>query len=54
VSGLVAFDVEGDHVIHEERLLQDRGWKIRAVQEAPDGSLYIGVDGGLLAKISPG
>ena len=45
--------VEGDHVIHEERLLLDRHWKVRAVQQAPDGSLYIGVDGGLLARISP-
>jgi glucose/arabinose dehydrogenase len=54
VRYLARLVVEGDHVLHEERLLQDRGWKIRAVQEAPDGSLYIGVDGGLLAKISPG
>lgn len=45
--------IEGDHVIHEERLLLDRGWKVRAVQQAPDGSIYIGVDGGLLARISP-
>jgi glucose/arabinose dehydrogenase len=45
--------IEGDHVIHEERLLLDRHWKVRAVQQAPDGSLYIGVDGGLLARISP-
>jgi glucose/arabinose dehydrogenase len=45
--------VENGHVIHEERLLHDRGWKIRAVQEAPDGSIYIGADGGLLARISP-
>ena len=45
--------IEGDHVIHEERLLQDRAWKIRAVQQSPDGSMYIGVDGGLLARISP-
>ena len=44
--------VEADRVIHEERLLVDRAWKIRAVQEAPDGSVYIGVDGGLLARIS--
>jgi glucose/arabinose dehydrogenase len=44
--------VEGDHVIHEERLLLDRGWRIRAVQQAPDGSLYIGADGGFLARIS--
>lgn len=45
--------VEGDRVIHEERLLLDRGWKIRSVQQAPDGSIYVGVDGGLLARLSP-
>lgn len=45
--------IDADHVIHEERLLADRGWKIRAVQQAPDGSLYIGADGGLLARLSP-
>lgn len=53
VRYLARLVVEGDHVIHEERLLLDRGWKIRAVQQAPDGSLYIGVDGGFLARISP-
>jgi hypothetical protein len=30
VRYLARLVVEGDHVIHEERLLQDRGWKIRA------------------------
>ena len=45
--------VEGERVIHEERLLSDRAWKIRAVQQAPDGSLYVGADGGLLARITP-
>lgn len=45
--------IDGDRVLHEERLLTDRHWKVRAVQEAPDGSLYIGVDGGYLARLSP-
>ncbi len=45
--------VEGDHVLHEERLLSDRPWRIRAVQQAPDGSIYIGADGGLLARLTP-
>lgn len=44
---------EGGHVIHEERLIPDRNWKFRDVQQAPDGSLYIGVDGGFIARISP-
>jgi aldose sugar dehydrogenase len=45
--------LDGGHVIHEERLIPDRTWKFRAVQQAPDGSLYIGVDGGFIARISP-
>ena len=45
--------VDGDHVIHEERLLLDRRWRIRVVQQAPDGSLYLGIDGGLIAHLTP-
>jgi glucose/arabinose dehydrogenase len=45
--------LDGAHVIHEERLIGDRTWKFRAVQQAPDGSLYIGVDGGFVGRISP-
>jgi aldose sugar dehydrogenase len=45
--------VEGSKVIHEERLLQDRGWRVRAVQQGPDGFIYVGVDGGLILRIRP-
>jgi hypothetical protein len=45
--------VEDGHVIHEERLLLNRHWKVRAVQQAPNGCIYIGIDGGLPARISP-
>jgi glucose/arabinose dehydrogenase len=45
--------VDGDHVIHEERLLLDRKWRVRDVQQGPDGALYLGVDGGLIARITP-
>jgi aldose sugar dehydrogenase len=45
--------VDGDHVIHEERLLLDRKWRVRDVQQGPDGTLYLGVDGGLIARITP-
>ena len=44
--------LDGSHVIHEERLISDHNWKFRAVQQAPDGSLYIGVDGGFVARVS--
>ena len=45
--------VDGDHVIHEERLLLDRKWRVRDVQQGPDGALYLGIDGGLIARITP-
>jgi glucose/arabinose dehydrogenase len=45
--------VDGDHVIHEERLLLDRKWRVRDVQQGPDGTLYLGIDGGLIARITP-
>ena len=53
VAHLDRLVVNRDHVIHEERLLPDRNWRVRAVQQAPDGTIYIGVDGGLLVRISP-
>jgi glucose/arabinose dehydrogenase len=51
-------DIDRDHVIHEERLFEDRRWKVRAVQQAPDGSIYIGVDAsateaGMVLRLTP-
>jgi glucose/arabinose dehydrogenase len=40
-------------VVREERILGDRGWRVRVVKEGPDGSLYIGVDAGLLLRLGP-
>ena len=31
-------------MVHEERLLQDRGWRIRDVRQGPDGFLYLLTD----------
>jgi aldose sugar dehydrogenase len=45
--------VEKDHIIHEERLLLDRKWRVRDAQQGPDGTIYLGIDGGLIAKITP-
>jgi glucose/arabinose dehydrogenase len=45
--------VDGDHVIREERLLLDRKWRVRDVQQGPDGALYLGIDGGLIVRITP-
>ena len=46
--------VENGKVVKEERLLADRGWRIREVAQGPDGLLYIGVDGGMVLRIGPG
>ena len=45
--------LDGDRVIHEERLLEDRGWRIRMVEAGPDGSIYLGTDSGELVRLTP-
>jgi aldose sugar dehydrogenase len=45
--------IDRDHVIHEERLLRDRGWRVRVVQQGPDGFLYLGVDHGMIVRLRP-
>ena len=41
---LIRLQLQGDQVVHEERLLQDRGWRIRDVRQGPDGWLYLLTD----------
>ncbi len=45
--------IKDNRVIHEERLLEDQKWRVRAVRQGPDGFLYIGVDGGMILRIMP-
>lgn len=45
--------IEGDRVMHEERLLVDKGWRVRFVEEGPDGYLYFGVDAGMIMRLVP-
>ncbi|MEH6515299.1 MAG: PQQ-dependent sugar dehydrogenase [Halioglobus sp.] len=45
--------IEEDRVIHEERLLEDKGWRIRFVETGPDGYLYFGIDEGLILRLVP-
>ncbi|WP_422861165.1 PQQ-dependent sugar dehydrogenase [Flagellimonas sp. W118] len=40
-------------VIHEERLLEEFGKRIRVVRQGPDGFIYIGVDGGSIFRLKP-
>ena len=45
--------IKDNKVIHEERILEDQKWRVRNVIQGPDGYLYIGVDVGMILKISP-
>ena len=45
--------IKGETVVHEERLFADRGWRVRLVEQGPDGFLYIGVDDGMILRLVP-
>ncbi len=45
--------IEDERVIHEERLLLDREWRIRFVKQGPDGYLYFGTDEGKIMRLVP-
>jgi len=52
-QALIRLRLEGDNVVHEERLLESRGERIRDVRVGPDGFLYALTDesNGKLLKI---
>lgn len=52
---LVRLDVENNRIIHEERMLTDLGERIRAVDQGPDGNLYLLTDArdGRILRIEP-
>jgi glucose/arabinose dehydrogenase len=56
VKALVRLVLKGDKVVGEERLLTDRGERIRDVVEAPDGALWLVTDdaNGKVLKVTPG
>ena len=45
--------IEGEKIIREERLLEGRDWIVRMVEQGPGGMLYIGVDDGMILRLSP-
>ncbi|MFK3704512.1 PQQ-dependent sugar dehydrogenase [Klebsiella sp. NPDC088457] len=55
-QSLIVLRVNGDAVSEEERILRDRGKRIRDVRVGPDGYLYVLTDesNGELLKVSPG
>jgi aldose sugar dehydrogenase len=54
-SALIRLELDGDRVVHEERLLTDRAERIRDVREGPDGAIYVLVDeqNGKLLRLQP-
>jgi glucose/arabinose dehydrogenase len=52
---LVRLELDGKKVVHEERLLEDLGERIRDVRQGPDGLLYLLTDesDGRVLRISP-
>lgn len=52
---LVRLEVNGTEVVHEERLLEDFGERIRDVRQGPDGHLYLLTDAsnGALLRLDP-
>jgi glucose/arabinose dehydrogenase len=43
----------GDTLVREERIFDGTPWRVRAVAQGPDGFLYIGIDSGMLLRLSP-
>lgn len=43
-SALIRLELDGDRIVHEERLLVDRAERIRDVREGPDGAIYVLTD----------
>lgn len=52
---LIRLELDGNRVVHEERLLGERGQRIRDVRQGPEGALYVLVDApdGKLLRIAP-
>ncbi|HSA57216.1 MAG TPA: PQQ-dependent sugar dehydrogenase [Gemmatimonadaceae bacterium] len=44
--------LRNNRVVLEERLLDDKNWRVRSLTFGPDG-LYVGVDGGQVVRIAP-
>ena len=52
---LVRLELDGEKVVHEERLLRDQLGRIRDVRAGPDGHLYLVTDepNGVVARLEP-
>jgi aldose sugar dehydrogenase len=54
-NALIRLELEGDRIVHEERLLADRQQRIRDVRQGPDGAIWVLVDDadGKLLRLQP-
>ncbi len=52
-QALIRLELESDRVVGEERLLTDRGDRMREVVEGPEGAVYLLTDEGDLLKLTP-
>ena len=54
-SELIRLELDGDRIVHEERLLTGRGQRIRDVRQGPDGAIYLLVDAadGKVLRLAP-
>ncbi|HEY8942726.1 MAG TPA: PQQ-dependent sugar dehydrogenase [Polyangiaceae bacterium] len=52
-EALIRLVLKNDRVVGEERLLTDRGDRIREVVQGPEGAVYLLTDGGELLKLAP-
>ncbi len=43
--------IKDSKVIKEERIFEDKKWRVRSLKQGPDGYLYLGVDGGMVLRI---
>ena len=55
LTHLNRLEIENGRIVGEERLLEDRGWRIRDVRAGPDGLLYLltDEDDGKLIRLEP-
>lgn len=54
-TALVRLELDGEKVVHEERLLESLGRRIRDVAQGPDGAIYVATDEpvGVVLRIAP-
>ncbi|MDZ7829583.1 MAG: PQQ-dependent sugar dehydrogenase [Halofilum sp. (in: g-proteobacteria)] len=55
LTHLARLELDGTRVVNEEKLLKDRGWRIRDARQGPDGYLYLLTDSanGLVVRLVP-